>query len=336
MMTRSLTPLGFSALLQDFFSQYLVNQRNLSPQTVAAYRDTFRLLLAFLQTRRRKPPVDLQMADLDAPVILAFLDHLERERRNVIRSRNARLAAIRCFFTYAAAREPAYLSISQRVRAIPPKRFSRPPLNFLSVEEVQAILEAPDPNTFSGQRDRTLLALLYNTGGRVSELAGLMVADLTLGASANIQLHGKGRKQRRVPLWPSTARLLRRWLKRIENKPDSPLLPNVTGTFMTRSGIAKRLTNAVRSAVQKHPGLRGRRVSPHTFRHTTAMHLLQAGNDITVIALWLGHASPGTTHEYVEADLRMKERALNKLQAPRSRRTSYKPSDALMRFLESL
>ena len=335
-MSRSAAPLSFSNLLQDFFCQYLMNQRNLSPQTVAAYRDTFRLLLAFLQIRRKKSPADVQMADLDAPCILAFLDHLERDRGNAIRSRNARLAAIRSFFNYVAGREPACLPITQRVLAIPRKRFDRPVLSFLSAQEVQAILEAPDPGTFSGQRDRTLLALLYNTGARVSELAGLRVADLTLGASASLQLHGKGRKQRCVPLWPSTARQLRRWLKRTTVQPDSPLLPNAAGAFMTRSGIAKRLARAVRSAARKTPGLQGRRVSPHTFRRTTAMHLLQAGIDITVIALWLGHASPATTHEYVEADLTMKERALSKLQGPRTRRTCYKPADALLRFLEGL
>jgi site-specific recombinase XerD len=181
-----------------------------------------------------------------------------------------------------------------------------------------------------------MLALLYNTGARVSEVAGLKVGDLTLGASTSLHLHGKGRKQRCVPLWPSTARQLRRWLKGIAGQPDSPLLPNAAGGFMTRSGIAKRLARAVRSAARKMPGLQGRRVSPHTFRHTTAMHLLQAGTDITVIALWLGHASPATTHEYVEADLKMKERALSQLQGPRSRRTCYKPTDAILSFLEAL
>ena len=330
------TPLSFSGLLQDFFCQYLMNQRNLSPQTVAAYRDTFRLLLAFLQVRRKKSPVDMQMADLDAPCILGFLEHLERDRHNAIRSRNARLVAIRCFLQYAAAREPSYLPIIQRVLAIPRKRFNRPLLGFLSREEVQALLEAPDAATFSGHRDRMLLTLLYNTGARVSEVAGLRIADLKLGRSPSIQLHGKGRKERCVPLWKNTQQQLRQWLKRIGDRPDSPLLPNAAGTFMTRSGIAKRLAKAVGAAACKVPTLRGRRISPHSLRHTTAMHLLQAGVDITVIALWLGHASPATTHEYVEADLTMKQRALGKLQEPATRRVSYKPSDALLRFLEGL
>jgi site-specific recombinase XerD len=335
-MIRSSTPLSFSGLLQDFFCQYLMNQRNLSPQTVAAYRDTFRLLLAFLQVHRKKSAADFQMVDLDAPSILAFLDHLEHDRHNAIRSRNARLAAIRCFFNYAVAREPTCLPMVQRILAIPCKRFDRPLVGFLSAQEVQTILEAPDPNTFSGQRDRVLLALLYNTGARVSEVAGLKVADLTLAASSSLQLHGKGRKQRCVPLWPSTARQLRGWLKCITASPDAPLLPNAAGTFMTRSGIAKRLACASASAARKMPALQGRRISPHTFRHTTAMHLLQAGVDVNMIALWLGHASPTTTHEYVEADLKMKEQALGKLQQPRSRRVCYRPSDSLLRFLEGL
>jgi integrase/recombinase XerD len=334
-MSRS-TPLSFSSLLQDFFCQYMMNQRNLSPQTVAAYRDTFRLLLAFLQARRKKSPVDVQMADLDAPSILGFLEHLEHDRHNVIRSRNARLAAIRCFLKYAAAREPAYLPTIQRTLAIPRKRFNRPLLGFLTRQEVQAVLEAPDPVTFSGQRDRMLLTILYNTGARVSELAGLRIADLKLGRSPSVQLHGKGRKERCVPLWKNTERQLRQWLKRIGDGPDSPLLPNAAGAFMTRSGIAKRLAKAVRAAACKIPALRGRRISPHTLRHATAMHLLQAGVDITVIALWLGHASPATTHEYVEADLTMKQKALGQLQPPKSRRVCYKPSDALLRFLEGL
>lgn len=335
-MTRASTPRRFADLLQDFFSQYLMNQRNVSPQTVAAYRDTFRLLLEFVQAHRNTAPTDVQLADLDAPCILKFLDHLEHRRQNTIRSRNARLAALRCFFHYAPAREPTCLPIAQRVLAIPMKRFDRPLLGFLSTQETQAVLEAPDPTTFSGRRDRVLLALLYNTGARVSELAGLKVADLTLAATSCLQLRGKGRKQRCVPLWPTTARQLRGWLKHIPRSPEAPLLPNAAGTFLTRSGIAKRLARAVGAAARKLPTLQGRRISPHTFRHTTAMHLLQAGVDINVIALWLGHASPTTTHEYVEADLKMKARALGKLQQPRTKRLSYRPTDALLRFLEGL
>jgi site-specific recombinase XerD len=335
-MNKSHSPLSFGNLLQDFFCQYLMNQRNLSPRTVASYRDAFRLLLNFVKERKRKSPAKIQMADLDPACIVAFLRHLEHDRRNGARSRNARLMAIRCFLKYAATREPTCLTVVQRVLAIPGKRFDRPALVFLSQAEIQAILESPDSGTFSGARDRVLLALMYNSGARVSEIASLRVSDLTLGPGASLRLHGKGRKERSVPLWKSTARLLRQWIQRIGSNPDAALLPNAANGYMTRSGIAKRFANAVRSAQRSTPSLQGRQISPHTIRHTTAMHLLQSGVDITVIAIWLGHSSTTTTHHYVEADLLMKQKALGKLQQPRARLKRYKPSDALMSFLQSL
>ena len=335
-MNKSHSPLNFGSLLQDFFCQYLMNQRNLSPRTVASYRDAFRLLLNFVKERKRKSPAKIQMADLDPACIVAFLSHLEHDRHNGVRSRNARLMAIRCFLKYAATCEPTCLAVVQRVLAIPSKRFDRPALGFLSQAEIQAVLEAPDSGTFSGARDRVLLALMYNTGARVSEIASLRVSDVDLGPGASLRLHGKGRKERSVPLWKSTARLLRQWVQRIGGNPDAVLLPNAANGCMTRSGIAKRLAKAVRSAQGSVPSLRGRRISPHTIRHTTAMHLLQSGVDITVIAIWLGHSSTTTTHHYVEADLLMKQKALGKLQQPRARLVRYKPSDALMSFLQSL
>jgi site-specific recombinase XerD len=335
-MNKSHSPLNFGSLLQDFFCQYLMNQRNLSPRTVASYRDAFRLLLNFVKARKRKSPAKIQMADLDPACIVAFLSHLEHDRHNGARTRNARLMAIRCFLKYAATCEPTCLAVVQRVLAIPSKRFDRPALGFLSQAEIQAVLEAPDSGTFSGARDRALLALLYNTGARVSEIASLRVSDVALGPGASLRLHGKGRKERAVPLWKNTARLLRQWIQRIGGNPDAALLPNAANGFMTRSGIAKRLAKAVRSAQRSVPTLRGRRISPHTIRHTTAMHLLQSGVDITVIAIWLGHSNTATTHHYVEADLLMKEKALGKLQQPRARLVRYKPSDALMSFLNSL
>lgn len=335
-MNKSHGPLSFGNLLQDFFCEYLMNQRNLSPRTVASYRDAFRLLLNFVKERKRKSPAKIQMADLDTACIVAFLRHLEHDRRNGARSRNARLMAIRCFLKYAATREPTCLAVVQRVLAIPGKRFDRPLLGFLSETEIQAILETPDSSTFSGARDRVLLAVLYNTGARVSEIASLRVSDVDLGPGASLRLHGKGRKERAVPLWKSTARLVRQWIQRIGGNPDAALLPNAANGAMTRSGIAKRLAKAVRSAQGSVPSLRGRRISPHTIRHTTAMHLLQSGVDITVIAIWLGHSNTTTTHHYVEADLLMKQKALGKLQQPRARLGRYKPSDALMSFLQSL
>jgi integrase/recombinase XerD len=328
--------LGFSVLLQDFFCQYLMNQRNVSPRTIAAYRDTFRLLLQFLDQHRAKPPATLVLADLDAPCILAFLDHLEKDRKNAIRSRNARLAAIRSFLRYVGAKDPTSLSGVQRVLAIPMKRFERPLLGFLSRQEIQAVLDAPDTSSFSGRRDRVLFTLLYNAGARVSEVAALRVADVSLDESASVRIQGKGRKERSVPLWKTTARELKQWLKGIGHQPDAPLLPNAAGKPMSRSGIAYRLKEAVRIASRRQPTLKGRRVSPHTLRHTTAMHLLQSGVDITVIALWLGHESPSTTHMYVESDLALKERALGKLQEPLGRRSRYKASNKLLQFLEGL
>jgi site-specific recombinase XerD len=330
-----LTP-GFPSLLQEFFCQHLLNHRNLSSRTIASYRDTFRLLLQYVEERRDTRPVDVTLGNLNASCILAFLDYLEKERRNCVRSRNARLAAIRSFFRYAAAKEPASLPTIQRVLAIPLKRFERPQLGFLSAQEIQTILEAPNADSFSGRRDRVLFALMYNTGARVSEMTALQVSDVVLGRCPCIRLHGKGRKERTVPLWKGTARQLKQWMSRIDPKPDSPLLPNAHGQRLTRSGIESRLREAVRIARSKEPSLKARRISPHTLRHTTAMHLLQSGVDITVIALWLGHESPATTHFYVEADLTLKERALSKLDEPTAKRIRYQPTDKLLQFLESL
>ena len=326
----------FPVLLQDFFCQHLISQRDVSPMTVAAYRDTFRILLDYVEGRRHKHPADLVLSDLDAPCILAFLDHLEKERKNAVRSRNARLAAIRAFLKYAAVRDLASLPSIQRVLAIPFKRFDRPLLGYLSRQEMQAILDAPASTTFSGQRDRVLFALMYNTGARVSEIAALKVADISLDGSPSVRIYGKGRKERSVPLWKTTVRQLRQWLKRRKGDSESSLLPNAAGRALTRSGIENRLREAIRVATRSQPTLSGRKISPHTLRHTTAMHLLQSGVDITVIALWLGHESPATTHTYIEADLSLKERALGKLQEPARRRLRYKPSDKLLQFLEGL
>jgi len=328
---------AFSVLLQDFFCRHLISQRDVSPRTVAAYRDTFRILLRYIEMRKHKHPADLVLADLDASCILAFLQHLEEDRKNAVRSRNARLAAIRAFFKYAAGHDPASLPSIQRVLAIPFKRFNRPLLGYLSRQEMQAILDAPASTTFSGQRDRVLFELMYNTGARVSEIAALKVADASLDESPSVRIFGKGRKERSVPLWKTTARHLRHWLVLWKGGPESPLLPNAAGGAMTRSGIENRLKVAIRTASRSQPTLSGRRISPHTVRHTTAMHLLQSGVDITVIALWLGHESPATTHNYIEADLRLKERALGKLQEPAGhKRLRYRPGDKLLQFLERL
>lgn len=326
----------FAALLQDFFLLRLGTQRGASARPIASYRDTFELLLRFAERHTGRSPSVLSLRDLDAPLVLGFLDHLERERRNSPRTRNVRLAAIRSFMRYASVRDPASLAVAQRVLAIPMKRFDRPVLGFLTREEVAAILEAPDRSTWSGRRDAVLLATLYNTGARVSEITGLRVANVLVDRESAVHLYGKGRKQRVMPLWKSTAAHLRAWLGEIDRTPDAPLFPSRAGKALSRSGVQNRLQLALSKSVERCPSLRGRRISPHTMRHTTAMHLLQSGVALAVIALWLGHESPQTTHGYVEADLTMKEAALRRVPDPAPRRARFRASDPLLAFLDGL
>lgn len=335
-MTATATVPGFATLVREFFCGRLIAQQNVSTRTVASYRDTFRLLLHFFAECRGRPPTALTLADLDAPAILAFLDHLEQRRGNCVRTRNARLAALRSFLKYAATRDPTCLAAVQRVLAIPMKRFPRPLLEYLSRQEMAAILAAPDGSTWSGQRDRVLFALMYNTGARVSEAIGLRRSDAELSPSRTVRINGKGRKQRVIPLWKSTADRLRQWLPRIGQQPDSPLFPNCQGQSLSRSGVEVRLQEAVQVASVSYPTLKGRRISPHTLRHTTAMHLLQSGVDITVIAIWLGHEGTETTHLYVEANLAMKEQALSRIEEMPNLPLRYRADDELLRFLEEL
>jgi site-specific recombinase XerD len=260
---------SFGPVLHAFFLDRLVAQRNASPRTVAAYRDSFRLLLQFAQQHLQKAPEALDLQDLDAPVVLAFLDHLERTRHNTIRSRNARFAAIRSFAHFAALKAPTALPSLQRVLAIPMKRFDKPLLGFLSKDEIQAILNAPPPDRWSGQRDRIMLATLYNTGARVSELTGLQVGDVVLDGSACVRLRGKGRKDRSVPLWRTTTTQLRHWLRLIDNRPDRPLFPSAGGGRLTRPAVTARLRLAAQRAAAHCPSLANRHVSPHCVRHNT-------------------------------------------------------------------
>ena len=326
----------FATLLQKFFYQRLIEQRNSSKETVTAYRDSFRLFLLYLKEKQNVPLDSVSMENLNATTILAFLNYLEKDRHNSIRSRNARLAAIRSFLKYAALQVPTLLPMIQKVLAIPMKRFQRPLPQYLTQQEVQAILAAPDITTWSGKRDRVLLTTLYNTGARVSEIIALHLSDVDLGKAMTVQLFGKGRKHRVVPLWKSTAKQLHLWINNLSDDPDSPLFPNAHNKFMTRSGVESRLKKAVAIASENCSSLKKRRISPHVFRHTTAMHLLQSGADITVIALWLGHENPATTHAYVEADLKMKENALRKIQEPVQRQIRYKASEKVLQFLQGL
>ena len=293
-------------------------------------------MLNYAERATGKPPTKLTLGDCDAALVLDFLAHLEAERHNTVRTRNARLAAVRAFARYVASQSPPALHLAQQILAIPMKRFERPMLEFLSRDEVRALLAAPGVATWCGRRDTAMLALLYNTGARVSELIGIRVCDVTLEATSSVRLHGKGRKQRTVPLWKETATEIRQWLRYADLRVEQPLIPNRSGLPMTRTNVAERLNLAVSAAERTCPQLAGRRISPHSWRHTTAMHLLQAGVDLTVIALWLGHESPVTTHGYVEADLAMKERALATITPPETKHKRYRPSDALLKFLEGL
>jgi integrase/recombinase XerD len=323
-------------IVQNFFAQYLTAERQLSPCTVSGYRDTFRLMLAYMEVQSHRSASEQRLEDWDTPSILGFLEHLEKERHCCVRSRNVRLAAIHCFMRYVAQRYPEFLALAGRVLAIPNKRHSQPLLGYLNADEVQAIVEAPDSATFSGQRDRLFFQLLYNTGARVSELVALSRQDLLPVSCQTVTLHGKGRKDRTVPLWPKVARQIRQWLDQLPAEPCTAVFTNRFGTRLSRFGVEKQLSEAVRKAAQVCPSLRGRRISPHIFRHTTAMHLLQSGVDITAIALWLGHESPLTTHKYLEADLEMKKKTLSRLQAPELKRVTFQPKDSLLTFLEAL
>jgi site-specific recombinase XerD len=330
-------PTRFAVLLQRFFCQYLVQQKNVSHKTVSAYRDAFKLFLRYVEQTRRKSPGKIDLPDFTAEAVLGFLNYLEKERQNTVRSRNLRLAALRSFAHFVLAFDGTDCAPQiQRILSIPMKRFARPLLGFLSPAEVQDVLDAPNATTLAGRRDRLLFQLLYNTGARISEIIHLRVEDLSIHDFHAVQLQGKGRKQRVVPLWKTTRRLVRQWVASNALKPGQPLLGNRFGRDLSRSGVAFRLGQAVTSAAQKCPSLRGRTVTPHSFRHSTAMAMLQAGVAPEVIALWLGHESPATTHLYVEADISMKEKALSQIQSPSTRGTRFRPPDTLLRFLDGL
>lgn len=327
---------AFPTLVQDFFQRRLVAERGVSAHTLASYRDTFTLFLRDAEQRTGKTPTALTLEDLSAPIILAFLDRLETERGNSPRTRNLRLTALRSFMRYVSVRDPASLPLAQRVLAIATKRVDHPVMGFLSREEVQALLDAPNRTTWSGQRDAVLFAVLYNTGARVSEITRLRVADILWDRAPAVHLHGKGRKERIVPLWKQTAAQVREWLTRIDRTALAPVFPNRAGRPLSRSGVEHRLHVAIATASGRCPTLATRSISPHTLRHSTAMHLLQSGVDITVIALWLGHEDPTTTHRYIEADLTMKDAALRRVDAPGSSPVRFKAPDRLLAFLEAL
>lgn len=322
--------------LQAFFVQRLGAQRNASAHTVAAYRDTFRLLLRFVAETKGIAPAKLTIEDLDAPLIAAFLDHLEEHRGVSAKTRNARLAAIHSFFGFAALRHPEHAELIHRVLAIPPKRATRPLVSYLSAAEIAALLDAPDCTTRLGRRDRALLLVAVRTGLRVSELAGLRHADVALGPSAAVTCVGKGRKHRTTPLDPATAKVLGAWMEETTGESSRPLFPGPRGAPLTRDAIGRTVTRHAATAIATCPSLATKRVTPHVLRHSCAMQLLDAGVDVAVIALWLGHESIRTTDIYQHADLGLKERALAKAAGPSPAWRRYQPTDSLLAFLESL
>jgi site-specific recombinase XerD len=331
-----ITPTTLAPLLQRFFTQRLMQQRQASPHTISSYRDSFRQFLKFVQQRLRKPPSRLSFEEIDAPLIVSFLDELEKHQGLSVRSRNLRLTAIHSFFRYAAFEAPAHSAQIQRVLAIPSKCFTRTLVQFLIRPEVDALLAAPDQFTWSGRRDHAFLLVAVQTGLRLSEMTGLKRADLIVGAGAHLRVIGKGRKERCTPLARSTLAVLKAWLREPPRGDGDVLFPNAQGKRLSVHGVQYLLTKHRMAASKVCPSLKEKRVTVHRLRHTMAMDLLQAGVDRSVIALWLGHESVETTQIYLEATLAMKERALAKTLPPHGRPGRYQPGDQLLGFLNSL
>ncbi|MDP2786155.1 MAG: site-specific integrase [Sulfurimicrobium sp.] len=330
------TTATFPALLESFFTERLMKQRRVSPETIASYRDTFSLFLNFAQKHLHRAPSTFGIEDVDVPIVCAFLDHLEKERGNCSRTRNARLAAIHSLFKYAALRDPAHSAVIQRVLAIPGKKYDRTTIDFLTRPEVEAILSVPDPAIWSGRRDKALLILAVQTGLRVSELIGLSCQDISLDSGPHVRCKGKGRKERCTPLRKETVTVLRAWIRELNRDPAYPLFPNARGQRLSRDGVDYLLRIHLKKARQKCPSLMNKRVSPHVLRHTAAMELLEHGVDRSVIALWLGHETLETVQIYVHASLQMKEKAMAKTSPLEMKPGRFQPGDELLAFLKSL
>ncbi|HTX94770.1 MAG TPA: tyrosine-type recombinase/integrase [Mycobacterium sp.] len=321
-------------MLQAFFTERLITQRDASPQTIAAYRDTFRLLLRFTQKRTGKQPFQLDIEDLDAPLIGAFLTHLEQGRGNSPRTRNARLGAIHSFYRYAALEHPEHAHTIARIMAIPTKRHQRNTVSYLDLGETKALLAAPDRRTWLGRRDHALLVLMIQTGIRVSELTGLRIGDVHLGVGAHIRVTGKGRKMRSPTLTRETVAVVRAWLTERHGQPDQPLFPTRQGGPLSRYTVGAIITRHASTAAVECPTLTAKRTTPHTLRHTNAMLLRATGVDIATIALWLGHETTQTTRIY--ADPALKERAIARTAPLGATPSRYRPPDQLLAFLEAL
>jgi integrase/recombinase XerD len=324
-------------LLQGYFTDKLMRQRQASPHTIASYRDTFKLLLGFVATRTGRGPARLRLGDLEAPAVGAFLLHLEIERGNTTATRNARLTAIHSFFRYAALWTPEHAALIQRVLAIPPKRFDRAIVRYLTESEAGALIAAPDRSTWLGRRDHALLLTDVQTGLRVSELTGLMFRDVRLDAGPHLRCHGKGRKDRCTPLTSGTVKVLRAWLAERGGEDNDPVFPTNRGTRLSRDAVERLVAKYAVKAVAACPSLTDKNITPHTLRHTTAMALLRAGVDISVIALWLGHESTDSTQVYLHADMTIKERALARMASPPSGEPGrYQAPDSLLAYLDTL
>ncbi len=322
--------------VEAFFTQRLATQRESSPHTIAAYRDALRLLLGFAYDRTGKPPSQLDVGDLDATLVAAFLTHLEQERGNSVTTRNARLSAIRSLFRYAALHHPEHAELIQRVLAIPAKRHQQTIVCFLAAEEIDALLAAPDRTSWLGRRDHALLLVAVQTGLRISELTGLACGDLHLGVGAHVRCRGKGRKDRATPLTSQTVDVVRVWLQERAGEPNQPLFPSRRGGSLSSDAVERLTAKHAAAAAALCPAIASKHVTPHVLRHTAAMQLLQSGVDISVIALWLGHESIQTTQIYLHADLALKERAIARTAPPDTTPGRYRPPDPLLAYLEEL
>jgi site-specific recombinase XerD len=331
-----ITSASFAPMLERFFTHRLMQQRQASPHTISSYRDTFCQFLKFAQKQLHKPPSRFSLEDIDAPLIVAFLDSLEKHQGINIRSRNLRLTALHSFFRYAAFESPGHAAQIQRVLAIPSKRFTRTLVQFLTREEVDALLAAPDLRTWSGRRDHAFILLAVQTGLRLSEITGLTREEVILGTGAHVHVIGKGRKERCTPIAKSTLAVLKAWLREPQRGAGNILFPSAKGLRLSVHGVQYMLNKHRMAASKVCPSLKSKRVTVHRLRHTMAMDLLQAGVDRSVIALWLGHESVETTQIYLEATLAIKERALAKATPPNGKPARYQPGDQLLGFLNSL
>lgn len=328
--------LPLAPYLQRFFTERLGAQMKASPNTIASYRDTFRLLLKHAATKLARAPTDLKVADIDADLVGAFLADIESTRGNGARSRNARLSAIRSFFKYVAINEPQLLHHCQRIQAMPSKRHEKRTIDYLTRAEIEAVIAAPDLTTWHGRRDRALLVLALQTGLRVSELINLSGHDIVLGTGAHVRCLGKGRKERATPIRKDSVKLLRGWItERGGNESEAVFVSN-RNERLSRDAVEQIVRKHVRSAARFCPSLRKKRVTPHVLRHTAAMQLLQNGVDRTVIALWLGHESVETTQMYIHADMQIKEKAMARTRPVAAKAGRYRPDDKLLAFLEAL